>query len=321
MAEQVKTNNFHCKKEKTAPAVVRFFQGMLVGVGGILPGISGGVLCAIFGLYQPVMELLAHPIKNFKSHIRLLLPAGIGLVVGFLALAKLVLLAFDKNGVIATCVFTGLILGMLPSLWREAEERGRGKSSYISMAIAFAVVFGVFLVLEFTSAKAVEPDFFWFLVSGVLFGLGIVVPGMSASSPLLYLGLMEPLLDVAGSFMDGVTGLIGGSLGFSGAISVMRFDAALPFIIGVAGIFIALSRLVTAIIGKYPAEFYHGIFGIVTATTLPILIFTIDFGDRLLIKLICVAAGFAVAWGLDVIQSRLAPSDMNGSASCQQSGE
>ena len=47
------------KKKKTAPAVVRFFQGMLVGVGGILPGISGGVLCAIFGLYQPVMEFLA----------------------------------------------------------------------------------------------------------------------------------------------------------------------------------------------------------------------------------------------------------------------
>ena len=294
------------KKKKTAPAIIRFFQGMLVGVGGILPGISGGVLCAIFGLYQPVMEFLAHPVKNFRSHIKLLLPAGIGLVVGFLALARLVLLAFDKNGVIATCVFTGLILGMLPSLWREAEEKGRGKASYITMAAAFAAVFGIFLVLEFTSAKAVEPGFFWFFVSGVLFGLGIVVPGMSASSPLLYLGLMEPLLDVAGSFADGIAGFIGGSLGFAQAVSVMRFDAVLPFVIGVVGIFVALSRLVTAIIGKHPAEFYHGIFGIVAATTLPILIFTVDFAHGTLIKLACIAAGFAAAWLLDRVQMRFA---------------
>lgn len=293
------------KGKRVAPGIIRFFQGMLVGVGGILPGISGGVLCAIFGLYQPMMELLAHPIKNFKSHIKLLLPAGLGLVVGFLALAKLVLLAFDSNGVIATCVFTGLILGMLPSLWREAEEKGKGKSSYISMSVAFAVVFGVFLVLELTSAKAVEPDFFWYVVSGVLFGLGIVVPGMSASSPLIYLGLMQPLLDVAGSFMDGAVGFIGGSLGFSEALAVMRFDAALPFIIGVVGIFIALSRLVSLIIGRFPAQFYHGIFGIVASTTLPILLFTLELADGTLLKAACIAAGFAVALVLDKVQSRL----------------
>lgn len=293
------------KDKKAASGIIRFFQGMLVGVGGILPGISGGVLCAIFGLYQPMMELLAHPIKNFKSHIKLLLPAGIGLVVGFLALAKLVLLAFDSNGIVATCVFTGLILGMLPSLWREAEEKGRRKSSYVSMAVAFAAVFALFLVLEFTSAKAVEPDLFWFVISGALFGLGIVVPGMSASSPLLYLGLMEPLLDVAGSFMDGAIGFVSGSLSFSEAFAVMRFDAALPFIIGVVGIFVALSRIVSLIIRKFPAQFYHGIFGIVTATTLPILLFTLKLTDETVLKLVCIVSGFAVALVLDKVQSRI----------------
>lgn len=293
------------KDKKAASGIIRFFQGMLVGVGGILPGISGGVLCAIFGLYQPMMELLAHPIKNFKSHIKLLLPAGIGLAVGFLALAKLVLLAFDSNGIVATCVFTGLILGMLPSLWREAEEKGRRESSYVSMAVAFAAVFALFLVLEFTSAKAVEPDIFWFVISGALFGLGIVVPGMSASSPLLYLGLMEPLLDVAGSFMDGAIGFVSGSLGFSEAFAVMRFDAALPFIIGVVGIFVALSRIVSLIIRKFPAQFYHGIFGIVTATTLPILLFTLKLTDETVLKLVCIVSGFAVALVLDKVQSRI----------------
>ena len=41
--------------------VLRVLQGMLVGVGAVLPGISGGVLCVVFGIYKPVMELLSNP--------------------------------------------------------------------------------------------------------------------------------------------------------------------------------------------------------------------------------------------------------------------
>ena len=44
-------------------------QGALIGLGAVLPGISGGVLCVIFGIYKPVMELLSHPFKNFKTQI------------------------------------------------------------------------------------------------------------------------------------------------------------------------------------------------------------------------------------------------------------
>ena len=41
--------------------VLRVLQGMLIGVGAVLPGISGGVLCVVFGIYKPVMELLSSP--------------------------------------------------------------------------------------------------------------------------------------------------------------------------------------------------------------------------------------------------------------------
>ncbi|MBQ7125266.1 MAG: DUF368 domain-containing protein [Clostridia bacterium] len=294
------------KRKKAAPALIRVLQGMLIGVGGILPGISGGVMCAIFGLYQPVMEFLAHPIKNFKTHIKLLLPAGIGLVIGFLGLAKLVLMLFQSNEIIATCVFVGLILGMLPSLWKEAGEKGRKASSFVTMCVAFAVIFGIFLVLEFAAKMNITPNVGWFFASGIFFGLGIVVPGMSASSPLLYLGLMEPLLNVASSFMDNAVLFIKGSLGFGEAISAMRFDAAIPFMLGVAVIFIGLSRIVNYLIGKFYSQFYHGIFGVVAATTLPILIFKLDAGNDLAIKILCLVIGFIAAWLLDKLSSKYA---------------
>ena len=47
--------------------VLRVLQGMLIGVGAVLPGISGGVLCVVFGIYKPVMELLSSPCLLYTS--------------------------------------------------------------------------------------------------------------------------------------------------------------------------------------------------------------------------------------------------------------
>lgn len=43
----------------------RVIQGAVIGLGAVLPGISGGVLCVVFGIYKPIMELLSHPLKKF----------------------------------------------------------------------------------------------------------------------------------------------------------------------------------------------------------------------------------------------------------------
>ena len=48
----------------------RIVQGALIGLGAVLPGISGGVLAVIFGIYRPIMELLSNPFKILKRMYR-----------------------------------------------------------------------------------------------------------------------------------------------------------------------------------------------------------------------------------------------------------
>lgn len=290
--------------KKAAPALVRLLQGALVGVGGVLPGISGGVLCAIFGLYEPLMEVLAHPLKNLKKHWKLLLPVAIGIVIGFLGLAKLVVWLFQSNEAVAACLFVGLILGMLPSLWREAGEMGRKRSSYITMAVAFALIFGVLLTLELATEVKVTPNVFWYGLSGVFWGLGIIVPGMSASSPLLFLGLYEPLMQVVTGAVAAAFAFVTGKLGFTAALAAMRFDAIIPFAVGILATVLGLARPVNFLLKKFPSQMYHAIFGIVVAMTLPIIPYRFDGAADLLIKLACLVGGFAAAWGLDKISRK-----------------
>jgi putative membrane protein len=101
----------------------KIFQGAFVGLGAVLPGVSGGVLCVIFGIYKTIMEFLADPFRKLKTHVPKLLPYGIGIIVGFLGIAKLLAFLLGAYEAQSVCVFIGLIAGMVPSLFREAGEK------------------------------------------------------------------------------------------------------------------------------------------------------------------------------------------------------
>ena len=128
--------------------ILRVLQGTLIGLGAVLPGISGGVLCVIFGVYTIIMEFLADPFRKLKSHFPRLLPIGIGVIIGFIGVAKLLGFLLEKYENPSVCLFIGLIAGMLPSLYREAGEQGRNKKSYISLVIAMAAVFALLIGLK-----------------------------------------------------------------------------------------------------------------------------------------------------------------------------
>ena len=138
----------------------QILQGALVGLGAVLPGISGGVLCVIFGVYKTIMEFLADPYRKQKTHFPKLLPFGFGAVIGFLGIAKLLAFLLERYEAPSVCLFIGLIAGMLPSLFREAGEQGRSKASYISLSIAAVAVFALLFTLKLLSVE-ITPNFIW----------------------------------------------------------------------------------------------------------------------------------------------------------------
>ena len=143
----------------------QILQGTFVGLGAVLPGISGGVLCVIFGIYKTIMEFLADPFRKFKTHFPKLLPFGIGTVIGFLGIAKLLAFLLEKYEAPSVCLFIGLIVGMLPSLFRGAGEQGRNKKSYLSLCIAMIMIFALLISLKILSVE-ITPNFVWYLFCG-----------------------------------------------------------------------------------------------------------------------------------------------------------
>ena len=167
-------------------------KGALIGVGGILPGISGGVLCVTLGVYQPLMALLAHPIRELKARMGFFIPLVIGVALGVLGLSRLVNWLFVTSPVPAVWLFIGLIAGTVPSLWREAGERGRGAGALLTGGLTFLVALAALLLWSRASIRLSPNPWVW-LLCGALWGLGVILPGLSPSSLFVFLGVYQPM--------------------------------------------------------------------------------------------------------------------------------
>lgn len=269
---------------KNANLIIRLIHGAMIGLGAVLPGVSGGVLCVIFGVYKPVMELLSHPVRAIKKYARLLVPVLVGLVVGFLGISKLLGFLLEAYPALSVCFFVGLILGMLPSLFREAGKEGRGKGSFISLVVAFAVVLTLLVGLN-TVSVSIQPNFFWYLFCGFCIALSIIAPGMSFSTLLMPLDLYTPLIVGIGD---------------------MDFGVLLPAGLGALLTMVLLARAVTRLMDRYYSIAFHAIIGIVIAATLVIIpfdSFAVSIGAGLL-NCVCILVGVAIALLLDALNRK-----------------
>lgn len=142
----------------TSRWILRVIQGAIIGAGAILPGISGGVLCVVFGIYQPMMALLAHPIKTFKIHAKLLFPVLVGWAIGFVGLAGVVTWMFSFSNNMAVWLFIGLIAGMVPSLYKDAGKEGRPKSAWISLIVSTLAILAILILVQSNTKLSIQPN-------------------------------------------------------------------------------------------------------------------------------------------------------------------
>ena len=278
-------DSYTVKTTKVHTIGLRFLQGVLIGLGAVLPGISGGVLCATFGIYRSIMELLSHPFRTLRKNYRILIPLILGGGFGFIVVARLLGFFLNRYPAPTVCLFVGLIGGMLPSLFREAGEKGKNRNSFVSLGICFAIVFTLLLCLNLIHA-AIAPNFAWYLFCGFCIALSVIAPGMSFSTLLMPLGLYTPLISGIGSF---------------------RFTVLLPAAIGALLTVVLLARAVDSLMEHHYNSAFHGLIGIVMAATLVIIPFG-SFTESIsscIVNLVCLAVGIFSALALNRFNQKI----------------
>ncbi len=277
--------------------IVKMIQGALIGAGGVLPGVSGGVLAVLFGLYKPLMKLLAHPIKELKNSIISLWPILLGFVIGYIGIAKVLASVLENYQSQSLAVFVGMAIGIMPSLFREAGEKGRNQKSWISLAAVFVAAFAILFICRRANVL-IAPNFLWNMFGGACLALSIIAPGMSASVlmlPLWMPGAAEGAANV--NFYEHITGAIGD----------LNVSVLIPIAVGAVLTFVLLTRAVDWMMNNHYSVMFHGIIGLVIAAsifTIPFEAFTVSVGSCL-IHLVFVVLGCVCTLLLDKFNAKV----------------
>ena len=232
--------------------IARVLKGMIIALGFILPGVSGGVLAAILGIYERMIRFLAHIKENFIENVLYFTPVAIGMVLGIAAFSYPVNLLLDNYKVIVLWGFAGAIIGTIPSLIKESvKESDRDRADTVTFWLSF-ILSGIFLYSLNGMVGTLPANFLSFVLAGALIALGILIPGLSPSNLLLILGLYTPMLtgfkrlDLFGTFLP---------IGIGGALALILFSKAMDYILK-----------------HYHSRVYHFIIGIVLSSTLLIVL-------------------------------------------------
>ncbi len=259
--------------------VKRFLAGVMLGIGGILPGLSGSALAVVFGIYEELLNTIATLFRNFRKKIRFLLPIGIGAFVGFYGISLLLSSAFARFETELLFLFCGLMAGSMPSLLRQARA-SVGKWSpkyYIAAVLGLCVSMLLFLVSgqEGTAVQEGITDPAC-MAAGAILTAGTLLPGMSTSFILIRLGWYEPLMSAVASVQ----------------IVPLLWCAA-----GCIACGLTLLWGIRWLIRRFPGWVYHAVAGVVFGTALT----SLPFAEISILNIIV----FAVGIGLSVLTIKI----------------
>ncbi len=225
-------------------ALKLFIFGIIIGISSITPGLSGGILAIALGVYAPALSAVQALGRDFKKSISYLLPLGLGALLGLFLFGLIMKPLLSRYTESVICLFSGLIIGSLPSVFKEANRGGFRLRFLLPLLAAFAL--GLFSARAAdTAALGVSPSPLLYALGGGVFSLGLIVPGISSSFILIEMGIYNPILS---------------------AFVSMNFSVLLPVAVGAAVFLLTFLRLVHLAFSKWHGYAYYAALGFLFST-------------------------------------------------------
>ena len=171
--------------------LVNYLKGIVVGIGGIAPGLSGSVMLLILGLYEKIVNIIGSFFKNIKNNIIFLIPIGLGMVTGVVLFSKIVDFMLENYEFHTRYLFLGLVLGTVPLFYKEVTKNGYAKKYFFVTLITAAVGFYIFSINKTYFAPVENPNLLQSAWLGVAVAGSSIIPGVDSAVILSSLGLYE----------------------------------------------------------------------------------------------------------------------------------
>lgn len=229
--------------------MINFVKGLVIGIGKIIPGVSGAMLAISMGVYGKAIYYICNFRKDIKNSFKYLFPLGVGIIISIVLFSKVISLCLNKYYVITMLFFIGLIVGGIPDVLNKVSKR----NYYIS--IISCIVFTGIAIFNVNNSYVIKDNFIDFIVyfmSGMIETLGTIVPGVSGTALLMIIGTYDSIIYAVGN--------------------VTNIKLLIPFILGILISLLLLIRLIDYLFNKYNDKMYALIFGLLISSIVVLVI-------------------------------------------------
>jgi len=224
-------------------------KGAVIGVANIIPGVSGGTLAVVLGIYDRLVSAIGNfflDTENRRDNLSFLIQLALGALIAIFLLSNLMDYLYNHHEYATIFFFIGLIVGSIPTVLRQHTDMRPNIPNITLFLVGVVAILSLELlhVSETGSATGnMELPILFF--AGLLSAAAMIVPGFSGSFVLVAIGVYWDLIE-----------------------SVKSLDILPLMFFGVGGLIglMIVSKAIDKILHLYPSKFYYFILGLVIAS-------------------------------------------------------
>ncbi|GGA84395.1 DUF368 domain-containing protein [Ornithinibacillus halotolerans] len=262
------------------------YRGLIMGASDVIPGVSGGTIAVLLGIYDRLIAAINGLFsKEWKKHLMFLIPLGIGIGTAVLLLSNVIEWLFEHYPGPTQFFFLGLIIGILPYLFAQADVKRNFKvNHYILLLVGFVIV-GSMIFLHSNEGAVIEEftftTYLFLFFSGFIASAAMILPGISGSFILLVLGVYTTVIS---------------------AISNLELDIIAVVGIGIVLGIITMSKIINYFLTHFRSGTFAVIIGLVIGSILVIFPGWPDSTNLLLLSVVSFAVGLFTAYILGKVE-------------------
>ena len=243
--------------------LIKFFlEGFIIGLGKIIPGVSGSLFACLFGVYESIIECITKPkmlIKNFNVMFPLILGIFLSIIFGS-GVISILLEHYYKQSM---AFFIGMMaFEIFPMIKRNKEIRLKRKEIMGLIILNFIIILLMFVPLEYNPVISVSVfrDLISLILCGILDAIATIIPGISGTALLMLVGYYKVIIH---------------------SLSTLYLPVIIPFLIGFIVGVIALARVINYVFKNYK-EFMN--MAILCLAIISILVLLLELVRKILLS-------------------------------------
>ena len=262
------------KTNELAPGTIlfRIFSGIIFGFANVIPGVSGGTMMVVLGMYERIIGIITDLRHKLKSEWKFYVPVAVGMGIAIILFGTIMSKLLEAHEPVMQMFFIGVIIFSIPGIFKLAafEKKGKKRSTKkeIICAICFVLMLALMVFMAFSDAndekaaikaaegveEAIELDhsaghLIMLVIYGAIACATMIIPGISGSLVMVMLGQYKTIM---------------------AAIAAMDILYLLPFAVGCLLGLIFIAKLIKYLLKNHERATYSAILGFVLGSILPI---------------------------------------------------